>query len=834
MKCFSAPVQAWQVVRASTYESRFDALRSRNVSLVGRNDEMKLMMRHWRRAQAGEGCSVLISGEAGIGKSRIAASLSERIAGQGDTRLNYQCSAYHSNSALYPMIRQLERAAGFAPDDSVEQRLDKLERMLTIAVPDAAAIAPLFAALLSIPVGGQYPPLNLTAAQQRRKIFEAFLAQIEGLARKNPVLVLVEDVHWADATSLELLDQVIERISTLPVLVTMTCRPEFEPRWAGRPNFSSLSVGRLDQQYARALIEQVTKGYALPEEVLDQIVTKTDGIPLFVEELTKTVIESQLVVRDGGSLRVDGVLPPLAIPATLKDSLMARLDRLAPVAQVAQAGAAIGRNFSYAMIAAVSRQSDESLCAALRSLIDAELIFEHGTPPNSTYIFKHALIQDAAYDSMLRSRRHILHTRIVLAIESHFPEMIESVPEVVAQHCARAELTEKAIDYLTRAGKRSLGMSSLAEAVSHFKAAIALLGTQPESTERRRQELSCQTAMAQALIGAKGYGAPETMAAWQRGYELAIAVGDGQQSFAVTYGLWVGKYAQGQLATIDALAEQCLRAAESVGDRTQRCVANRMTGIAHFIVGNFTLGVEYCTRAVELYDRSAHPPLANQLGHDLLVAGLCFKALSLWPLGQTAAARRAMEAALAHAKGLGHGPSLAYSHWHAGIIGGLMLGDEVAVAEHADALVTLSAKQGLTLWGAWGRVAQGWVKARSGGGAVAVAQVRAGLDAARQTGNRIYETTVLAMLGDAQAAAGDVDAGVASIAEGIEFAEASRQLYWLVELYRLRGALLAKGRGDKPGATAAFRQALAVAQRQKAASWERRAAADLAALDVAP
>lgn len=827
MKGFSAPVQAWQVLRASAVDSRFDALRSTEVDLIGRKDEMDLAMRHWQQAQAGHGCALLVSGEAGIGKSRIAASLGEWITAQGHTRLSYQCSPYHSNSALYPMIVQLERAAGFAQDDPPERRLDKLERMLALAVPEPRSIAPFFAALLSIPAAGRYPPLNLTAAQQRRKVFEGLLAQLEGLARARPVLVVFEDAHWADATSLEVLSQVLERIAALPVLLLLTCRPEFEPRWAGRPNFSMLALGRLEREHVRTLIGQVTKGQVLPPEVLDQIVTKTDGIPLFVEELTKSVLESQLLVDEGGSLRVDGALPALAIPATLKDSLMARLDRLAPVAQVVQAGAAIGRTFSWAMIAAVSGQSDEALSAALQSLIDAGLIFRRGAPPHTSYLFKHALIQDAAYESMLRSRRGLLHARIVQAIETHFPEMAETTPELVAHHCVRAELADKAIDYLTRAGQRSLGTSSLAEAVSHFKSAIALLAAQPGTAESRRRELACQTGMAQALIGAKGYGAPETMAAWQRGYELAETVGDAQQSFAVTYGLWVGKYAQGQLATIDALAEACLRAAEALGDRTQLCVANRMTGIANFIVGNFAHGVDYCTRAVELYDPATHPPLANQLGHDLLVAGLCFKALSLWPLGRDSAARSAMEAALAHAGKLGHPPSLAYSYWHAGIIGGLMLSEEAAVAQHADALVALSDKHGLTLWAAWGRVAQGWAQARAGGGAAAAERTREGLLAARRTGNRIYETTVLALLGEAQAAAGDADGGIGSIAEGIEFAEASRQLYWLSELYRLHAALLART-GEKARAERALRRAVAVAQEQKAPAWERRAAADLA------
>jgi class 3 adenylate cyclase/predicted ATPase len=833
MRGFTAPVQVWQVLNESTVESRFEALRSPGSPLVGREEEIDLAMRRWRQAQKGDGSVLLISGEAGIGKSRIVASLSDRIETEPHTLLRYQCSAYHGNSALHPIIGQLKHAARAMPEDSAGELLDKLEAMLAVSTADVMRVAPLFATLLSIPFEGRYPPLDLIPAQQRRQIFAALIEQLEGLAGRNPVLVLFEDVHWADATSIELLDLVIDRVGKLPVLMIITFRQEFQPRWTGLQNISTITLGRLDQRHVQAIIDQVIGGQALPTEVVDQIIMKTDGIPLFVEELTKAVLESELVVKKDGGLRIEGPLPLLAIPATLKDSLMARLDRLVPVRQVAQAGAAIGRNFSYAMLAAVTGQSDESLCAALQSLIDAELIFHRGTPPDATYIFKHALVQDVAYESLLRGRRQILHARIVQAIESHIPEMIETEPELLAHHCIRAELTEKAIDYWSKAGHRSLQRSNLVEAVNHFKAAINALVAQPDSTERRRQELTCQTAMAQALIGAKGYGATETMAAWQRAHELATAVGDARQRFAATYGLWVGQYAQGQLSAIDRLAEQCLRAAETEGDRTQLCVAHRMTGIAHFIVGDFSGGRDHCIGAVELYDRTVHPLLANQLGHDLLVAGLCFKALSLWPLGYPDLARQAMDAALTHAKQLDHGPSLAYTYWHAGIIGMLMLGEESLVAEHADTLVTLSEKQGLTLWVAWGRVAQGWVRARTGGGATAVELIRSGLDAARKTGNRIYETTVLGLLGDAQAANGDVEAGLASVAEGIEFAESSRQLYWLAELHRLRGAIRLKSQADKAGAELALRQAVAVARQQQAPSWELRATIDLATLLVA-
>ena len=384
VKGISEPIAVWAVEGGAASESRFEAVRTaRSFGFVGRKAEIAFALSRQQLAWQGQGQVMLISGEAGIGKSRLVATLSESLALGSHRRVRYQCSPYHTNSALHPFIAQLERAAGIRSQDTPGQKLDKLEAMLAIGTQQVATATPLIAALLSIPTGERYPPLGLNPVQQRRQTFATLLDQLESLARQQPVLVVCEDMHWADATTLELFDLTVDRIRGLPILVLMTFRPEFEPPWTGLANVSLLRLDRLDRQDTRALVEQVAVGRQLPDEMMTQIIDKTDGIPLFVEELTKMVMESGLLVEDTGRYRLDSPLPPLAIPATLQDSLMARLDRLAPVKEVAQIGAAIGRDFSYTLLRCVAGRDDLALSAALGQLEEAELLLRRGTPPEA-------------------------------------------------------------------------------------------------------------------------------------------------------------------------------------------------------------------------------------------------------------------------------------------------------------------------------------------------------------------------------------------------------------------------------------------------------------------
>ncbi|MFZ2093143.1 MAG: adenylate/guanylate cyclase domain-containing protein, partial [Pseudolabrys sp.] len=457
VKGIAEPIAAWAVDGMSASESRFEAVHAAGLAdLVGREDEIDFLLKRQRLAWKGEGQIVLISGEPGIGKSRLAAALEERIADEPHTNLRYQCSPHHANSALYPFIAQLERAAGFKADDTSEQRLDKLEAVLAIAASRVQDTAPLFAMLLSIPLGDRYPRLALNPAQQRRRTLAALLDHFENLARQKPILLLFEDAHWADATSLELLDLTVERVRQLPVLALFTLRPEFEPPWVGLPNVGTLTLGRLDRNDVESMVTQVTQGRALPTEVMNQIVAKTDGNPLFVEELTKAVLEGDILVKDADGYRLDGPLPPLAIPATLQASLMARLDRLAPVKEISQIGAAIGREFSYSLMRELVGRDETALKHALTKLEQAELVFRRGEPPEAIYSFKHVLVRDAAYESLLKSRRQQLHGQIARTMVDKFPDIVVSQPEIVAHHFTEAGLAEPAIDYWLKAGNLAL------------------------------------------------------------------------------------------------------------------------------------------------------------------------------------------------------------------------------------------------------------------------------------------------------------------------------------------------------------------------------------------
>ena len=624
LKGIAGQARAWTALRQASVESRFEAMHASSLTeLVGREEELELLLRRWSKAKIGEGQVVLLSGEAGIGKSRLTAAVLERLATEPHTRLRYFCSPQHTDSALYPIISQMERSAGFAHNDTPQAKLDKLDTLLALSFTPRQDAA-LFAEMLSLPNDGRYPTLELAPQQRRQRTLEALTAQVEALSRSSPVLMIFEDVHWLDPTSLEALGRTLDRLRTLGVLVIVTFRPEFETPWVGRPCVTALTLNRLGEREIAAMIEGVTGNKPLPESIRQDIIERTDGIPLFVEEMTKAVLEAE-----GEARKTTAAVPSSAqaVPASLHASLMARLDRLGAAKEIAQIGAVIGREFSHALLAAVAGKAQAELQSAIHRLMAAGLLFRQGVPPNANYLFKHALVQDASYGTLLREPRRALHARIAETLESQFAEIAENQPELLARHCTEAGLIEKAAGLWGKAGLRSLERSALVEAVEQLDRALDQNAILPGSAALRREQIKLQVALITPLIHVKGYAAPETKVAAERArsfIERAEALGEPPEDrlllFSVLYSFWVVNYIAFNGDVMRELATEFLALAEKQGATVPLMIGHRVMGISLLSTGNVAQGRTHFERAIALYDLPNHRRLTTRFGHDNRVA----------------------------------------------------------------------------------------------------------------------------------------------------------------------------------------------------------------------
>jgi class 3 adenylate cyclase/predicted ATPase len=815
-------VQAWCVIGTSAAPSRFEAQHEANLTpVVGRDEELELLLRRWQRARRGEGQVVLLSGEPGIGKSRLTVALGERLQDDLHARVRCFCSPHHTDSALYPTITQLERAAGFERDDTPEAKLDKLTSLLG---PSHENNIQVLSELLSIPTGDSYTALNSTPQRKKEKTFDALLRHLQMLSRQRPVFMVYEDVHWIDPSSRELLDMIVERVASLPVLLIITFRPEFGPPWIGQAHVSTLTLGRLGRREGAALVERVAGSNALPDEIMVEIVERTDGIPLFVEELTKAVLDEAAT----GSAST-GPLRALAVPATLHASLMARLDRLGTTArETAQVGAAIGREFTYEMIAAVADRSDDVLRAGLDQLVDAGLVFRRGSLPRATFLFKHALVQDVAYGSLLKSRRQHLHGRIAQMLEERLPDQASIHPELVASHYAQASVADRAIEYWDKAGRLAVERSAMAEAVAHFGKAIHLLASRPEGEQRRARELALQLALAGALVAVKGWASSEAGDAYSRARELCREAPEGAQLAMALSGAWVFQHNRGEVRAAHQLADELIALSNRRRDRETKLMAYRCLGTSELFCAEFTRALHHLRQALTFYDWTEHRP-PTLTPYDIRVACESFVAWTLLILGYADQALAQSRHALACARELLQPHTLAYG-LHLSCIFHQLRGDGLELQERSQELVAIATEQGYPHFVGTGTCFRGWATLATGGPILeAINELHRGLAAKRATGADVKVPYYFGLLAEAHRRIGRASEGLTLLSEALELAERTDERWYEAELYRLRGeVLLAKG--DREGAELWFSRSLSKAQTQNAKLWELRASCSFARL----
>ena len=798
--------------------------------LVGREEESGLLRRRWDQSQAGLGQVVFVSGEAGIGKSALVERLRAQVRAEGLPRVAFRCSPYHTASALYPVITHLEHRWQFAPDDSPATRLNKLEAGLRSFDLPLAEVVPLIASLLAIPLPAErYPPLTLTPQHQKQQTLDMLVAWLAAQAERQPMLAVWEDLHWADPTTLEILGLVIEQTPTVPMLHVLTSRPEFRPPWPPRSHVTSLVLNRLERRQVEALIAQRVGDKALPTEVMQHIVTKTDGVPLYVEELTKMLLASPLLREEAGQHVLTGPLRTAKIPDTLQDALMARLDQLAVAKEVAQLGAVLGREFTYDLVQAISHRDEETLQAGLGQLVAAELLYQRGRPPRARYVFKHALIQDAAYASLLKSTRQQVHQRTAQVLEAQFPEMVATQPELLAHHLTEAGHPAQAVGYWQRAGERAVARSAHLEAISHLKTGLAVLQTLPETTERIQQELLLQVTLGPALMNTKGFAAPEAEHAYARARELCQRVGETPQLFSVLRGLWQFYNGRGAYQTARELGEQCLQLAQQGHDSSRRLEGHHTLWTTYLLTGELPLARTHLEQGLAFYDPQQHRALAVLYGHD---PGVCCRggaAIVFWLLGYPDQALRQLHAAHTLAQEGAHPSSVAFARMLTAIAYQLRR-DTDAAHEQAEALVALATEQGFALFLAIGGILRGGTRTALGQRGQRIGEIRQNLAAQRETGSAVWEPYYLGLLADIYAQEGQVEAGLVTLDEALAATEATGQRLVEAELYRLRGSLLLQTGTPHAEAETWLQRAVDVARRQEAKSLELRAAMSLSRL----
>ena len=835
LKGIGGEVRAWAALRPNLVASRFEALHTSALTpLVGREEELELLLRRWSRAKSGEGQVLLLSGEAGIGKSRLTVSLLEQVAREPHMRLRYVCSPQHTDSALYPIIGQLMRAAALEDDDSPQVKLDKLDALLaqSSTSPDDASLV---AELLSLPNDGRYPSVEVEPQLRRQKTLGALCSQLEALARISPVLMIFEDAHWTDPTSLELLARVVDLAVSLRLLILFTFRPEFSPPWIGRPHVTALTLNRLARREVDSLIEGIVGDRLLPARTRQDIIQRTDGIPLFVEEMTKAVLDAE-----GESETRAAAGPPasvVAVPASLQASLMSRLDRLGPAKDVVQVGAAIGREFPHMLLAAVVRKPEAELDSDLDQLTAAGLLFRQGTPPHASYLFKHALVQDAAYSTLLREPRRVLHARIAEILESQFAEIAESQPELLARHYTKADRIEKSARLWGKAGQRSQERSALVEAAAQLSQALRQIATLPGTPDLRREQIIFQVALLNTLMHVKGYGAPETKAAVaqvraliEQAERLGETPDDPSLLLSALFGQWIVNFISFNGDVARELAARFLAFGEKEGTSVPLIVGHRTMASTLAFIGDLVEARAHYNEALALYRPADHRRLMTRFGQDLRVTCLAFRSMVLWLLGYPEVAIKDADCALEEARQIGHAATLMFT-LNFPILINTYCGNYDAANERIKELDVLAEEKGAPFRKAEGVLRRGYVLTLTGKTVKAVEMVTSGIALWRSAGSTIFTPEHEFMLAIAHADLGQFDDAWRCIGKAMTAIQVTKERWCEAEAHRVAGEIALKSpERDVAKAQAHFAHSLTVARAQQAKSWELRAAMSMTRL----
>ncbi|MDQ0563727.1 class 3 adenylate cyclase/predicted ATPase [Rhizobium mesoamericanum] len=830
IKGFAEATEAFRVLGEVQGEDRFAAGHPTVLPLVGRDQELALLVDRWSLAKATKGQIVLLEGEAGIGKSRLVLALRERLFREPHLSRRYFASPYHVNSALRPVIAQLEQEAGFERDDPSTVKLAKLQALLAEQEGEVSEAIALLQELLEIPGTAGCPILNLTPQQRKNRTFKVFIAQLAGLAAKQPVLMVLEDAHWLDPSSLELFDTFVDRIRQLSVLLVITYRPEFVPPWCGYPHVTKVVLNRLDRMQAQSLVCQLTVGRPLPSGVIDYVLVNTDGVPLYLEELTKTVLESDLLEVADDQFGLAAQIPPLAIPATLYDTLMARLDRLGKAKTVAQIGACIGREFSYELIAALGALDEPELQRGLDQLVAAELVFRRGSPPEAIYSFKHALVCDTAYQSLLKSSRRELHRRIAQLFEKQVPHVVAAQPELMAHHLTEAGELPQAIVFWHRAGEHANERAANAEAAGHLAKGLDLLAHMPENQERLELELTLLTTLGQVLTAAKGYGHLEVERAYSRALNAAERVNETPKLFPVLLGLTIHHAVRSELSAARGLSERLLKLAQQIADPVFVVEASYALGITCSWLGEFASAWQHFEHGINEYEVGQHRAHLALYGQDGGPICLCRGGMALWYLGREDEAQKLMDEALAMTASLGHVFSRAYVLTWAAIFH-VHRRDLAKAQEAVEAALSFSAEHEFPFWHTQGVLLQGWVLAEGGQVAAGIERLREGLAGMQAIGTGMIEPWAMGLLAQAYGKANRFTEASILIDEALSIVARTGNRWCEAELHRLKGELiLLSSECDPAKIEECFRRALDVARMQDAKMWELRSAVSLARL----